>query len=329
MIRTRRSVAAVVGLAALAGLFALLPAGCGGGRDEVWPDRPGPKVVVTFAPIYCFAAKVAGDDAVVQNLMTTSGPHDFNPTDTEARLLRKANLLFINGLELDTNLANTLKRGSGNRDLKIVDLGGRIPQAELLEGACHHDHGPGEAHDHEHGTDPHIWLSPEFAVRMTETIRDELKAADPEHATNYDRRAAEYVGELRKLHADGLALLKDKKDRRLVTFHESLAYFAKSFNLDVADVVQKKPGVEPNSDELKKLIEICQAKKVRLIAVEPQYGTQTSAKTILEELKRKGVSDADLVAIDPLETVPAAELTPDWYVQKMRSNLEALARAMK
>jgi ABC-type Zn uptake system ZnuABC Zn-binding protein ZnuA len=327
MIRTTRSFAAALGLAAVAGLFALLPVGCGSGRDEVWPDRPGPKVVVTFAPIYCLAAKVAGEDAVVQNIMTTTGPHDFNPDDTAARLLRKANFLFINGLELDTNLANTLKRGSGNRDLKIVDLGGRIPAADLLEGACHHDHGPGQAHDH--GIDPHIWLSPEFAVRMTETIRDELKAADPEHAANYDRRAAEYVGELQKLRADGLALLKDKKDRRLVTFHESLAYFAKSFNLDVADVVQKKPGVEPNSDELKKLIEICQAKKVRLIAVEPQYGTQTSAKTILEELKRKGITDADLVVIDPLETVPPAELTPDWYVQKMRSNLEALARAMK
>lgn len=326
---TRRSLAATLGLASLAGLFTLLPVGCGGNRDDVWPERPGPKVVVSFAPIYCFATKVAGEDAVVRNIMTTTGPHDFNPTDTEARLLRKANILFINGLELDTNLANTLKRGSGNRDLKVVDLGGRIPEAELLEGSCHHDHGPGEAHDHEHGIDPHIWMSPEFAVRMVEGIRDELKAADPGHAANYDRRAAEYIGELQKLHADGRAMLKDKKDRQLVTFHESLAYFAKSFDLAIAGVVQKKPGVEPNSDEVGKLIEICKENKVRLIAVEPQYGTQTSAKTILEELKRKGIPDADLVVIDPLETVAPAELTPDWYVQKMRANLEALARAMK
>ena len=44
---------------------------------------------------------------------------------------------------------------------------------------------------------------------------------------------------------------------------------------------------------------------------------------------REGVADAELVVIDPLETVPPAELTPDWYVAKMRQNLDALARAMK
>jgi ABC-type Zn uptake system ZnuABC Zn-binding protein ZnuA len=314
--------------ALLIGLGSLLLTGCGSSPD-VWPDRAGPKVVVSFAPIYCFATKVAGDDAVVQNIMTTTGPHDFNPSDTEARLLRKANILFINGLELDNNLANTLKRGSGNRELNIADLGGRIPQGELLEGSCQHDHGPGEAHDHEHGIDPHIWLSPEFAIRMTEAIRDELKRADPDHAANYERRAAEYVTELRNLLNDGRKLLEGKKDRRLVTFHESLAYFAKSFDLTIEGVIQKKPGVEPNSDEVKKLIEMCRDKKVRLIAVEPQYGTNTSAKTILEHLKREGVADAELVVIDPLETVPPAELTPDWYVARMRQNLDALARAMK
>ena len=36
-----------------------------------------------------------------------------------------------------------MKKGSGNKNLKIVDLGARIPQDKLFEGSCHHDHGDG------------------------------------------------------------------------------------------------------------------------------------------------------------------------------------------
>ena len=321
----RRWVLAAVALAA--GL-ALVPLGCGGG-ESVWPDRPGPKVVVSFAPIYCWAVNVAGDDAVVKNMMTTTGPHDFNPTDTDARLVPRADLFFVNGIGLDNHIAAAVKKGSGNAALKVVDLGSKLPADQLVEGQCHHDHA-GHDHPHDHGTDPHVWLSPDFAVVMVEAIRDELKQADPAHAANYDRRAAEYVGKLRGLKAYGLEKLKGKPDRKLVSFHESLAYFARSYDLSIAGVVQKKPGQEPNTEELKQLVKLCREKQVRLLAVEPQYTANTSARAILDELRRNGgVADPALVEIDPLETVTPQALTAAWYEERMRANLDALAGAMK
>jgi len=319
----------LVAAAAIAGALPFLSLGCGG-SDAVWDaNRPGPKVVVTFAPIYCFAANVAGDRAQVKDVMTTTGPHDFNPTDIEARLLQKADLFIINGLELDNALAETMRRGSGNKKLNLVDLGQRIPRDKLLERDDDHDHAAGHKHDHEHGShDPHVWLAPDLAILMTQTIRDELKAADGGSGAAYDANAAGYIAKLNQLKADGVAMFKDKKDRKLVTFHESLGYFARSFDLEIAGVVEKKPGVEPSRDEVDAIIKMCVDKKVRLIAVEPQYGANTSAKAIIEELHRKGI-DAALVEIDPLETVTPTALTREWYVEKMRSNLEALRDAMK
>jgi zinc transport system substrate-binding protein len=312
-------------LTVAAGL-AVLPLGCGGGGDG-WPERPGPKVVVSFAPIYCWAANVAGDDALVKNMMTTTGPHDFNPTDTDARLVQNADLFFINGLGLDDGTAAKVK--VGNPKLRVVELGATIPAGELLEGVCRHQH-HGHDHPHEHGPDAHLWMSPDYAIRMTEAIRDEFKKADPERAANYDRRAAEYVARLRVLKAEGLEMLKGKTDRKLVSFHESLAYFARTFDLTVAGVVQTKPGQEPNLDELKQLVKMCRDKQVRLVAVEPQYTANTSAKAVLAELHRDGaVPDAVLVEIDTLETVTPQALTPTWYVDRMRANLAALAGAMK
>ena len=52
----------------------------------------------------------------------------------------------------------------------------------------------------------------------------------------------------------------------------------------------------------------------------------SSAEEILKGLRRKGVADAAMVEIDPLETCRADDLTPDWYERKMRQNLDALAK---
>ena len=327
--RSRRIAAALIASAVLVGFAALLP-GCGGTRDDGWPkDKAGPKVVVSFAPLYCFAVNVAGDDAVVRNMLTTSGPHHFNPVDKDALLLRRADLFFVNGLGLEGEKPETIKKGSGNKNLKIVELGSRIPPVELLEGSCNHDDGNHAGHDH--GKDPHVWLSPDYAVLLVEGIRDALKEADPVHAANYDRRAGEYIAKLRKLKADGVAMLKDKKDRKLVTFHDSLTYFAKTFDLNIVGVVQKNPGTEPNDKNLKDLINLCADDKnpVRVITVEPQYGSSRSADQVIKELRHKNVPDPVLVEFDPLETVVPEQLTAEWYEAQMLANLKALAKAMK
>lgn len=311
-------------------LAAVIPlAGCGGSASE-WPDRPGPKVMTSFPPLYCFAQNVAGDDAVVKTAMSNQGPHHFDPKPSDARRITQADLFVINGLGLDEMIAQKMKSGSGNLDLKIIDLGKRFDEAELEEGGvCLHDHGHGHAHEHEHALDPHVWLGIGHAVEQVEGIRDALKEYDPAHAEGYDRRAAGYVARLKKLEADGKETLKDKKNRRFVTFHGSLTYFAKTFDLEIADVIQKVPGQEPTAKELTKLVEVCKANKVRVIAVEPQYSGQSSAQRILDELKRQGIEDPVLVEIDPLETAQGADLNPEWYETKMRENLTRLAGALK
>lgn len=312
----------------LLGLFALVPVvGCtdsGGG----WPDGPGPKVVASFPPIYCFAANVAGEDAVVRSAMTSHGPHHFDPTPADARRLGGATLFLVNGLGLDDRAAKKMIAGSGNRGLTLIDLGAKLDPKELEEGACNHDHdGPG--HKHEHGPDPHVWLGLDLAVKQVEAVRAALAEADPTRAAGYDRRAAEYTARLKALHAEGVGKLNGKTERKFVTFHESLTYFARSLNLEVADVIQKVPGKEPSAKELEALVAACKENKVRVIAVEPQYSVRGSAGRIVDELRRGGVADAVLVEIDPLETAVESELNPGWYEAKMRANIAALAGALK
>jgi ABC-type Zn uptake system ZnuABC Zn-binding protein ZnuA len=169
-----------------------------------------------------------------------------------------------------------------------------------------------------------------MAALFVEQIRDELIAADPSHKDGYTARAAAYTGKLLKIKSDGLDLLAGKKDKKLVAFHDSLAYFGEAFNLKITDAIQKMAGSEPNASELKEVIANCKKDGVRLLAVEPQYTANNAAKTILAELRKDpALADADVVEIDPLETVKPDELTADWYEKMMRANLERLSKAMK
>jgi len=302
-------------------------------HGEVWESKKGERVrvVVSFAPLESFVTAVGGEHVEVICLATTTGPHDFqfNPRDTVS--VRHADLLVANGLGLDP-FADKLRRNSGNDKLRFVEVGETLPAA-LLRAADHDEEEEKEGKDHKHGEhDPHVWLGTPQAIKMVEKIRDELKETDPnkQHAADYDRNAKEYVKALEDLRKEGRASLAGKKDVRLISFHDSLRYFADSFGLKIVDVMEEGPGDEPTGKKMKKLVDECLKDKIKYIAVEPQYPKSTSAKVLVEELRKKDKDlEVKLIEIDPLETGEPGELDAGWYVKKMKENLKVLADSLQ
>jgi ABC-type Zn uptake system ZnuABC Zn-binding protein ZnuA len=320
---------------ALLAVFCLWLAGCSKPIDP-WKDAHGKRIMTSFAPIYCFVATVAGDDATVHCLLTTTGPHEYRPAIKDSHQLRGADLFFINGLGIDDkdDMAKRLVDNSGNKNLRLVDLG-KCPglKDKLLPAAKDDDDDPKEKgghHHHDHGdTDPHMWLGIPQAIAMVQCIRDELVKADPEHQEGYKKRAAEFIVKLEKLGADGNKALADKKDRNIVAFHDSLQYFARTFNLKIVASIEGMAGAEPDPGHFKEVLKACKRDNVRVIAVEPQYPRNTAATALLTELKAKGMPDVVFAEVDPIETVEPEDLTPTYYEKKMRENIENLAKALK
>lgn len=299
-------------------------------HSQAWPAKPGPKVLASFAPIQCFALNVAGDDANIQVLFADEGPHHVKDNPAHVSLFAGADVLYANGLGLETGSVKTIQKGTSKK-VPVIALGDLLPENMRLVGGCDccKDEDGHDEHDHEHGDfDPHVWLGPDQAVKMVEAIRDDLKQRDPAHADAYAARAAAYVKKLETLKADGQAMLKDKGEKQFISFHDSLSYFAKNFGLKAPEVIQMVPGHEPTQKQLTSLTERCEKKKIRVIAVEPQYGSGTSAKTVADALTAKGLS-VEMIVIDPLETTAPGEFNADWYETKMRANLAALAKALK
>jgi zinc transport system substrate-binding protein len=318
---TRRTVLSCLVVAALGSAVWL--AGCSEAKDP-WEGKPSPHVLVTVPPLYSFAKNVAGDHGSVICLCTETGPHHYEASTTDLRTLRGASVFFTVGLGLDDKFTDPMVNTTDKKDAR-VKLGEQLPAALKLKPRPEDkEEVANQAPEHHGEVDPHVWLGTPQAIKMVEQIRDELKKADKDHAKDYDQNAEAYVKELKKLHDDGAEMLKGGK-KRIISFHDSLEYFAKEFDIEIVGVIEKGPGQEPGGKEMRELVEKCVKEDVRIIAVEPQYPKTSAAATILAELKKNGKTDVALVEIDPLETAKANELSAELYVKTMRQNLKNLS----
>jgi zinc transport system substrate-binding protein len=306
-------------------LLSLVLSGCRT-ADDVWPRTGKKRVLASFPPLYCFTQNVAGDDVDVRCLLTLTGPHDFQWTSREILLRDKANLMLCNGLGLD-EWATTQHAKKDPDHAKIVEVAELLPQDQLRAMSKDADDG----HGHKHGEyDPHVWLGPPQAKTMVAKIADELSELDPAHKKGYQERAKAYSDKLDDLHEYGKTAFKAKKNRNIVTTHDSLGYFADAFGLKVVGTIQKKAGTDVDSRGFTELIKTCKDHDVSVIAVEPQY-SKARAESLKRELDKKGIA-VELIEIDPLETAPAAagkaDPDPGYYLATMRRNIDNLAKAL-
>ena len=144
------------------------------------------------------------------------------------------------------------------------------------EGEDGHDHEGEEAHDegedgHDHGgEDPHFWMDPLRAAQAALLIAEELAGIAPSFP--WMERAEAYAASLEELDAEIRALLSPipEENRKLVTNHDSLGYFAHRYGFDVIATVI--PGgatlAEPSSADLAALVHTIEEEEVRAVFAE-------------------------------------------------------------
>jgi zinc transport system substrate-binding protein len=169
---------------------------------------------------------------------------------------------------------------------------------------------------------PHIWVSISGAIQQVENIAAALAKADPAHAEEYRKNAAAYVAKLEALRTTMHAALDGLKHRDIITFHEAFPYFASEFDLNIAGVIEREPGSEPNARELAETIELVKKQKVHALFAEPQYPAKSAS--IIERETGVPVSVLDPVVTGPRDPASAR----DAYLAAMRKNLDVLKKAL-
>lgn len=277
------------------------------------------KVLTSFLPIYCFVANVAGDAADVENFLPQgSGPHDYQFTPKDVRKLGEADLIFVNGLGIESWLNKAIEASGSKKKGKVVELAATLKK-ELIASEHGISLGGKEDHDHSHGPNPHTWLDPQLAIVCVKNAEAALSKADPKNATKYAANAQAYIAKLQKLDADLEASLKPVQNVAFVTFHSAFPYFVKRYNLKLVGVVEAVPDVQPSPRYLKKLLDVIRDNKAKAIFAEPQF-----SKKIVERI----AADAN-VALGTLDTLETGDLKPTTYEEGMRRNAETLVKLLK
>lgn len=257
----RRRLPALLAASLLA--VAVAAAGCGSDDAATTGGASGAgtvKVVATTTVLGDLARAVGGDAvAVSQLLQPNSDPHGYEPRPQDVLDTAKAAVVLASGDGLDGWIGDVVKQAGG--DAALVDVSETLPVRREQDGR-----GP---------VDPHWWHDPRNVEAAAATVRDELTKANPGGRAVYAASAAAYVRQVRALDA-GIRRCFDAipaGQRKLVTDHDALGYFADRYDIEVVGAVipSLSTQAQPSAGEVAELAKVIRREGVR--AVFPESGS--------------------------------------------------------
>lgn len=327
MVRTAVAPAALLATAALA----LAACGSEGPTGSVAQEGEV-RVIATTTHVADLARAVGGDRAEVDSLLTPgSDPHDYEPRPSDVRSLADADVVLRSGGEVDEWLGGLVE--SAGTDAPTVSL---MEKVRAIEGNGHdHDrdegaHGEGAHGEDAHGEDahgeeahdPHWWQDPTNAMAAVAEIRAALVAADPEGRETYEANAEAYLARLRALDEAIAACMSSipAEDRKLVTTHDALGYFAQRYDIEVVGLVVPAltTRAQASAGEVAELTEAIEDEGVRTIFPERQLPAGLE-QAIAEEAGARIGPGLWTDSLGP-EGSPGAT-----YLDAMRFNAQAMA----
>ena len=267
------------------------------------------RVVATTTIVADVVQHVGGADISFDTLLPMGiDPHAYEPTPQDRRILMEAHIVVMNGLGLEPFLA------SGGL---LADV--PAPLVALSEGLR-----TIAATDARQGVDPHVWLDPANVKVWAENAAEALGRLDPTNAEAYRQRAAGYLLDLQSLEGRLQAQidLLPPEERKLVTDHESLGYFAARYGFEIIGAVIPSPSnsAEASARGLAGLEEAIRREGVRAVFV--------SSSTSPELAQR--VADDTGVRLVPLYLESLTELAgpAPTYLELMDYNVAAIVQAL-
>lgn len=284
-------------------------------------------VAATTSVIGDVVAQVGGEAITLTTLMAPGqDPHSYEPSTTDLTRVAQAEVIFINGWDLEEGLVSDLANIAGDTPLVPVSAG--ITPLYLGENVDHEEDEDGEEeHEHETGApDPHVWLDPQHVQQWVRNIELVLSTVDPANAGLYEANAAAYLQELEALEEymeETLAPIAPER-RKLVTNHDALAYFARRFDFEIVGTVLPAASTlaEPSAQGMVDLVE-----KMREAGVCTIF-TETTANARLAETVAAELDTCEQVQVLSLHTgaLGVAGSGAQTYVQMMRLNTDAVLR---
>ena len=236
-------------------------------------------VVATLPDLASLAKAVGGDDVTVTALAPPNqDPHYIDPRPNLILPLNRADLLIVNGLELEVGWLPPLQIAARNGRIQaggsgFFDASTVVRRLDVPTGKI--DRAMGDVHP---GGNPHFLYNPSESRRIVAALAKHMARLDPKKAVDYARRAAEVdrrLAEIAERHAARFAQLPAER-RRVITYHASLTYLLDWLDVEEVQNVEPRPGIPPTPAHTARVLSTMKARGVRLILQESYYPSKTS-----------------------------------------------------
>ncbi len=303
-----RALIVVVAGIALAGL-----AGCG--ESSATDDGGTLEVVATTNIVGDLVSVVGGERVRVETLMGPGvDPHLYKASAGDVRILRDAEAIFYNGLELEGKLSDLLGDLDDGRPVVAVAEG--IPEDRLL------DVGRGQF-------DPHVWFSVPLWQEAAEAAADGLIAADPDGEQDYRQGLADYISELEALDADVRERVASVPERQrvLVTSHDAFGYFGSEYGFEVVAIQGTSTVTEATTADIERVATAIADSALPAVFIESSVPRQTIDAVLASAASRGAVAEVGGQLFG--DAAGAADTPEGTYLGMVRHNTTTITEALR
>ncbi|HJT85497.1 MAG TPA: metal ABC transporter substrate-binding protein [Nitrososphaeraceae archaeon] len=288
------AVATFLSLTPLLILFATASASTNSTTESITKDNIAKlNVVSSVAPITNIIQNIGGDRINLIGLVPEGvNSHTFELVPSDAIKIHDANLVIIDGLNLEADVERTANSAiEKDPQIQLLKLGDNtVSQDDWIFDFSF----PKEKGD----PNPHLWLNVNYAMKFANLTRDKLIEMDPLNANYYTENSKRYNDLLRQLD-DGIKKSMQtipEENRKLLTYHDSWAYFAPRYGMTVIGAIQPSDFGEPSAKDVANLIN-----QVREVKVPAIFASEVFPTNIIDQIAKEGnitivetLSDDDL-----------------------------------
>ncbi len=196
--------------------------------------RDGKKnIVVTYSVLGSVVKELVGDKAnVTVSVPNGLDPHDWEPSAKDIQAINRADLVVQNGLGLEGGMGKTLEQAQTN-GVKFSTATDYIIVRHVRPGEGIPSGDPDQAIS---AADPHFWMDPVSMKSVVIALTDELKKGFSLDVSGQATSLANRLDTLNLEVSDILSVIP-AENRKLVTGHESMGYFAQRYNFKLVGVI--------------------------------------------------------------------------------------------
>ncbi|WP_125705883.1 metal ABC transporter solute-binding protein, Zn/Mn family [Lacticaseibacillus daqingensis] len=236
-------------------------------------------------------------------------PHEYEPRPTDISEATEADVLFHNGLNLET--------GGNGWFKKLVETSHKAFDEDVFAAST----GVKAQHltTNVNEEDPHAWLDLQNGIQYVKTITKVLKQKDPDNASFYQKNADAYTAKLQKLHETATQQFLDipEEKRLLVTSEGAFKYFSAAYHVTPAYIWEINTEAQGTPAQMKAVLAKIAASDVRALFVE----SSVSPKSMNKVAKETGLSIYSKIFTDSLAQKGT---TGDTYYSMMKWNLDKI-----